>query len=319
MTNKELFIQKANNKHSNKFDYSKFNYINAKTKSTIICSIHGAFEQTPDKHLQSKHGCQLCFDSVRGNTTKGVKREGTPKYTKKYVEEKLGKLFPNITFNCSQYTTTTSKIEATCHIHGPFKTTLHTAVKTKYCCPKCGTIGSSLTRTNTQESLLEQLHSMYGTTYTYNFKEYIDKSSKIEIECAIHGVFTRSVTKLLSGQSCSKCKVDSLKLEGKLPGGYCETIFKRSDELRVKQGILYYLKIENNFKIGITTNLQQRINAIKSKTKAEVVVIDTYTTTLYSAYLLEQEILKTFKKYRILTEYSTEVFSSDVLNGRILK
>lgn len=319
MTNKELFIQNANNKHSNKFDYSKFNYTNAKTKSTIICDTHGAFEQTPDKHLQSKYGCPICFESVRGKSSKGISKKGTPKYTKEYVKETLENLFPTISFNCSEYRTTTSNIEASCSTHGIFKTTFNKAVKTKYCCPQCGTEGSSVAKTDTIDSVLEQLHSIYNDTYTYNFKDYISKNSKVEVECNIHGIFTKSVSKLLAGQSCSKCKVDSLKLEGRLPGGYCETIFKRSDDLKEKQGILYYLKIENNFKIGITTNLQQRINAIKSKSKAEVVVVDTYTTTLYSAYLLEQEILKTFKKYRILTEYSTEVFSSDVLEGRILK
>ena len=319
MTNKELFIQNANNKHSNKFDYSKFNYTNAKTKSTIICDTHGAFEQTPDKHLQSKYGCPACFESVRGKSSKGISKKGTPKYTKEYVKEILENLFPVISFNCSEYTTTTSNIEATCNLHGSFRTTFHTAVKTKYCCPKCGTIGSSTAKTETVDNVLEQLHSIYNDTYTYTFKDYISKNSKVEVECSIHGIFTKSVSKLLSGQSCPKCKIDSLKLEGKLPGGYCETIFKRSEELKNKQGIIYYLKIGNNYKIGITTNLNQRINAIKSKSKAEVVVIDTYTTTLYSAYLIEQEILKTYKKYRILTEYSTEVFSYDVLDGRILK
>ena len=33
----ELFISKANKIHQNRYDYSKVNYINAKTKITIIC------------------------------------------------------------------------------------------------------------------------------------------------------------------------------------------------------------------------------------------------------------------------------------------
>ena len=34
------FIQKANKKHGEKYDYLKVEYINAKTKVTIICNKH---------------------------------------------------------------------------------------------------------------------------------------------------------------------------------------------------------------------------------------------------------------------------------------
>ena len=36
----ELFISKAYKIHKNRYDYSKVNYINAKTKITIICREH---------------------------------------------------------------------------------------------------------------------------------------------------------------------------------------------------------------------------------------------------------------------------------------
>lgn len=39
----ELFIQKAIQVHGNKYDYSKIEYINAKTKIIIICKEHGEF------------------------------------------------------------------------------------------------------------------------------------------------------------------------------------------------------------------------------------------------------------------------------------
>lgn len=49
--NKDKFINKAMIKFGNKFDYSKIDYKNAKTKVCIICPEHGEFWQTPDKHL----------------------------------------------------------------------------------------------------------------------------------------------------------------------------------------------------------------------------------------------------------------------------
>ena len=48
------FIEKANNIHNNKYDYSKILYVNSTTKIEIICNIHGSFFQEPTSHLQ---GC----------------------------------------------------------------------------------------------------------------------------------------------------------------------------------------------------------------------------------------------------------------------
>ena len=56
---KEEFIEKANEVHGIKYDYHKVEYVNAKTKVTIICSEHGEFEQTPSQHL-SGNGCPKC-------------------------------------------------------------------------------------------------------------------------------------------------------------------------------------------------------------------------------------------------------------------
>lgn len=66
---KEIFIEKAQQAHGdNKYDYSKVNYINNKTKVCIICPEHGEFWQTPSNHLQGK-GCPEC-----GKIKQGFKR-----------------------------------------------------------------------------------------------------------------------------------------------------------------------------------------------------------------------------------------------------
>jgi hypothetical protein len=53
------FIKKAKDVHGNKFDYSKVNYKTAFDKVTIICPIHGEFEQKPYLHLYGSR-CPLC-------------------------------------------------------------------------------------------------------------------------------------------------------------------------------------------------------------------------------------------------------------------
>jgi len=40
----EEFIRRAREVHGNKYDYSKVNYVDCKTKVTIICPVHGEFE-----------------------------------------------------------------------------------------------------------------------------------------------------------------------------------------------------------------------------------------------------------------------------------
>ena len=40
MNNFEKFKQKATIKFGNQFDYSKFEYVNAKTKGNIVCKHH---------------------------------------------------------------------------------------------------------------------------------------------------------------------------------------------------------------------------------------------------------------------------------------
>lgn len=53
------FIKKSKAVHGNKYDYSKVEYVNSKTKVKIICPVHGVFEQKPEKHWIG-HGCPLC-------------------------------------------------------------------------------------------------------------------------------------------------------------------------------------------------------------------------------------------------------------------
>jgi hypothetical protein len=58
----DTFIKKAKLVHGNKYDYSKVNYVDNRTKVTIICSKHGDFEQLPSNH-KSGTRCPLCIIS----------------------------------------------------------------------------------------------------------------------------------------------------------------------------------------------------------------------------------------------------------------
>lgn len=53
------FVTKAKLVHGDKYDYSKVEYVNSKTKICIICPEHGEFWQQPSMHLRG-HGCPEC-------------------------------------------------------------------------------------------------------------------------------------------------------------------------------------------------------------------------------------------------------------------
>jgi hypothetical protein len=57
---KEDFTKKARDIHGDKYDYSKVDYQNNHTKVEITCPVHGPFWQSPEKHINRKHGCQKC-------------------------------------------------------------------------------------------------------------------------------------------------------------------------------------------------------------------------------------------------------------------
>ena len=59
----EQFIKEAKEIHGDKYDYSKSNYKDSRTKICIICSKHGEFWQSPHAHITSKCGCPKCKSS----------------------------------------------------------------------------------------------------------------------------------------------------------------------------------------------------------------------------------------------------------------
>ena len=58
----EEFVSKYAHVHDFKYDYSQFVYKDSRTKSTIICPKHGAWQQKPCDHIQG-YGCPRCRSS----------------------------------------------------------------------------------------------------------------------------------------------------------------------------------------------------------------------------------------------------------------
>jgi len=55
----EQWVEKAKKAHGDKYDYSKVEYTNTKSKVVITCPLHGEFAQAAEAHLKGC-GCSLC-------------------------------------------------------------------------------------------------------------------------------------------------------------------------------------------------------------------------------------------------------------------
>ncbi len=127
ITRKE-FIEKSLDIHEKLYDYSKVNYINARTKVIIICPKHGEFQQTPEKHLIGR-GCNIC----------GVKKrnDNLRKSQEQFLEDVKNIHGNKYDYSKSNYIGNHLKVEIVCKKHGSFWTTPDNHLVLGRGCPKC--------------------------------------------------------------------------------------------------------------------------------------------------------------------------------------
>lgn len=124
-------FEKAAEIHGNKFDYRKVVYKNVDTKVTIICPIHGEFEQTPWHHINRKQGCGLC----KGERIRKVKQMTVQEFINKsqvihndrYDYSKVDKIV-----NAHEH------VMITCKKHGDFSQNPNNHIYNECGCPRCG-------------------------------------------------------------------------------------------------------------------------------------------------------------------------------------
>lgn len=112
---KEEFICKSKEIHGDKYDYSKVEYINNRTKVCIICPKHGEFWQTPETHLRGC-GCPYCSKNHKYST-----EEFIAKIKEIWKDE--------YDFSQVKYEETHKKVKVICPKHGEFWQSPHNLLK----------------------------------------------------------------------------------------------------------------------------------------------------------------------------------------------
>lgn len=199
----EEFIEEAKKIHGDKYDYSKVEYKNNKTKVTIICPEHGKFEQSPEHHL-SGHGCRKCqykkFSEDRKYTFEEFLKKAKKTHGDKYVYEK--EYFENRRED--------GKMKIICPEHGEFWQSPISHVYGKGC-PKCGRIKANESESLTTEEFIKRAKKVHGDKYDYSKTEYKAITEKVAISCKKHGDFEQIANDHLHGHGCQECKKETLR------------------------------------------------------------------------------------------------------------
>ena len=106
----KVFIKEANEKHNNKYDYSKVDYKKDTKKVCIICPVedHGEFWQIPLSHIGQGCGCPKCGGHYRYNVKEWTERAKKVHGKNRYNYDKV------------KFKTTGEKVCITCPNHGDF-------------------------------------------------------------------------------------------------------------------------------------------------------------------------------------------------------
>lgn len=190
---KTEFINEANKKHNNNYDYSLVNYINAKTKVQILCPVHGIFEQTPDGHLSGR-GCRYCGGTSLMDTNLFIykaKLVHNNKYDYSYVD----------------YINNRTPVKIICPIHGEFKQLPNNHLSKKQGCYDC------LNKIYNSKTFSDICSIIHNNKYDYSLVNYTKNTDNVTIICPIHGEFKQRCDSHRSGIGCSKCSNNGISKE----------------------------------------------------------------------------------------------------------
>lgn len=107
----EEFISRSQEVHKGKYDYSKSEYLNNRTKVKIICPIHGEFQQRPFAHMQGLE----CYKCGKEKTSQTMKK--SPELFLQDCNSIHGNKY---SYDNCKYIRSTQQITVTCPVHGDF-------------------------------------------------------------------------------------------------------------------------------------------------------------------------------------------------------
>lgn len=188
---RENFVFMSKKVHGNKYNYSLVEYVNSKTKIKIICSTHGAWEQTPQKHL-SGQGCRQC-----GEIKSSIKQSSVAK--QEFINKANFVHKNKYDYSLVDYKNNRIKVKIICPIHGVWEQKPNGHLSSKGC-RAC----SGYEKLKTKD-FLRRANDVHEEKYDYSLVDYKNHYGKVEIICPIHGQFVQGAGSHLAGVGCPHC------------------------------------------------------------------------------------------------------------------
>ena len=197
MYTQQQIIECFKSVHGEKYDYSKVKYTKLVNNVTIICPIHGEFEQSPHSHLKGQ-GCPKC-----GLESRIKKKTNT---TDQFIEKARKVHGDKYDYSKVNYEKSNIKVTIICPEHGEFW--MKPKTSPNGCgCPKCGNAKKSQQKM-TLLNFIEKARKLHGDKYDYSKVKYVNNFTKTIIICPEHGEFIQSPDSHLTGHGCPKCALE---------------------------------------------------------------------------------------------------------------
>lgn len=181
-------IAECKEAHGNRYNYSKTEYVDSKTKIEIGCSKHGSFFMLPINHIRGQN-CPKCRRRSREEIICELIKTHRNKYDYSLLQFKL----------------LTDHVKIKCSTHGVFVQVLQDHIK-GYRCPKC----RGLYRTKAE--LIAIMNKLHNNKYCYaEMGDEYKSRDKIKIKCPDHSFFYQTVNNHLRGQNCKLCSIETKK------------------------------------------------------------------------------------------------------------
>lgn len=223
MLNTESFIKKAKKIHGDKYDYSKVDYKNNRTKVCIICPTHGEFWQRPSKHLIGQ-GCPICSGNKKMTTEEFISR----------AKEVHGDKYDYSKTVCDG---THNKTTIICPIHGEFEQMPKEHLVGKGC-NLCSNVSKRNKLKYEDNVVIEKIKKEHGNKYIIpkDFS-YVNKWTKIHLICPKHGDFYSAPFSVWKGCGCPKCSHNISRAEDEIYS-FLLTFLRKEDIIRNCRDIL---------------------------------------------------------------------------------
>jgi hypothetical protein len=289
------FIERAIEKHGNRYDYSNVEFAGVESKIKIICPEHGVFTQRVMVHLKG-FNCPSCG---RESTAQKLNYS-----QERFIKDSQMTHGNKYDYSQVEYINAQSKVRIICPEHGVFEQRPANHIR-GIGCSKCSDLIAGEKRRLTTEEFIEEAKSIHGDKYDYSKVVYTTFHDKVEIICPEHGAFWQSAVNHVKGNKsgCPGCALS----------GFDQT----------KPALLYYLAVRTDkdevlYKIGITNlTVKKRFPAVDL---ARIRLIKTWDFERGSeAAERELEVLREFMDDRyagddiLIGAGNTELFVRDVL------